>query len=140
MTRFLGTADGGLVNIDQIARIEGSRAILVDGAAVKLVGDIDREEFLAPVVAAAPGYFRLRAWPEQGLPLLTERLPVVAWRCATSMTWPVVPADSGDGGELAVLLPDGRVVAPYGDAFVSEEAWRSAMERLISAREKEATS
>jgi hypothetical protein len=141
MTRFLRTEGGGQVNADRIDRIDRGRAILADGTSVKLVDDdVDLEDILAPVVASAPGYVRLRAWPEEGLPLLTERLPIVAWRLTRFMTWPVVPADNADDGQHAVLLPDGRVIVPFGDTFDNEEAWRSARERMIAPAEAESAS
>ena len=138
MTRFLRTDDGGLINADRIERIREADpdselgrlcATLSDGSSVMLAnGADDLERLLAPVVAAAPGYVRLRYnrnAEEFGVPAQVERMPVVAWQITEDAAYPIVP-----GNEIgrpyfigeAVLLPDGRVVEVFEQTFDDENA------------------
>jgi hypothetical protein len=153
VTKFLRTADGGLINADRITRIEDeagatkarrrSRAIFSDGKAVTLADDINEiENTLLPVVAAAPGHTLLRyytEWTVDGGPGI-ERLAIVAWRVAENCALPVTPdvdeKSSNCIGE-GVLQPDGQVVRSYDATFADEVAWRAEMEtRAESLRAK----
>lgn len=144
MPRFLRTDDDNvLVNADRIDRIVQSRATLSDGTSVMLAnGDDDLERLLAPVVAAAPGYVRLRyhsGMLELGVPAQVERMPVVAWQITEDAAYPIVP-----GNEIgrpyfireAVLLPDGRVVEVFEETFDDEKAWLAKLEQLAAFNRK----
>jgi hypothetical protein len=141
MTRFLRTADGGLVNAEHIVRIERGGAILDDHdeTFVKLdkrdSNDLDR--LLSPVVAAAPGFVRLRYYDHgDGDQPWIERMPIVAWLVDQFQAYPVVAGDvdDGQGSKEAILLADGQVTEPYGERFDSEEAWRAGMDKRIRSR------
>jgi hypothetical protein len=154
MTRFLKTDDGGLINADRIERIRErepvggprglgrSSATLSDGISVTLAYDVDTTRACAlPVVAAAPGYVRLRYydWPAGCGDPEVVRLPVVAWRIAEDCAIPVT-LDAAAPGSLcigeAVLQPDGQVVMPYDGRFSDETEWREEMEMEAKDRRK----
>ena len=91
------------------------------------------ERMLLPVVAAAPGYMRLRYW-EDGAAVWVERMPVVAWRIDSDRALPVTPEQDEDAVLVSgVLLPDGRVVMPGLQTFADEGAWRAAMDEQAKA-------
>ena len=156
MTRFLRTADGGLVNADRIERLDPekttgrvgnviwrSRAAFVASCDVTLAKDIGEiSTALLPVVAAAPGYVRLRyfeAGGDDGGPWV-DRMPVVAWRIAEDVALPVTPdEDRDDALRSGVLLPDGRVVQPFMQTFPDEGAWREEMARQVKGQRKAST-
>jgi hypothetical protein len=140
--RFLRTTRGGLVNADQIERIDEERekyglrhslAILKEGGSVELTETLqDIEDGFRPVVAAAPGYVRIRyceEWNEDGSAGV-ERLPIVAWRIDGGVAFPITPDDNEiDGLNAAVLMPDGQVVQSFMARFDNEAAWLAEMER-----------
>ena len=151
MTRFLRTADGGLLNAARLDRIDPekttgkagnviwqARATLEDGGCVTL--SLDKaviETALLPVVGAGPGYVRLRYWDGEGEDGdgLVDRMPIVAWRIAEDVALPVTPdEDRDDALRSGVLLPDGRVVQPFMQTFPDEAAWRGEMDRQVKAQ------
>jgi hypothetical protein len=151
MMKFLMTTADGLVNVDQIVHIEPadkpglSRALLLDGSRVHIVGALDeiRERQLLPIIPASPGYTKLTYYDqynEDGSPGV-ERMPVVAWQIDESYALPVTPDDPtipanciGSG----VLMPDGQVVQPYEATYQDEAAWRAAMDRRAKASKPKA--
>jgi hypothetical protein len=151
MTRFLRTADGGLVNADRVERIDDgarkglqwqARATLKEGGYATLSMDkAEIENALLPVVTALPGYVRLCYYADggdDGGPWV-DRMPIVAWRIAEDIALPVTPdEDKDDTLRSGVLLPDGRVVQPFMQTFPDEDAWRGEMDRQAKAQRKAA--
>jgi hypothetical protein len=138
MTRFLKTADHDFINADRIERLERGGATLTDGTFVELSAKQDIDRLLAPVVAATPGFIRLRYYADGGGDgtAWVERLPIVAWRVCRLETYPVVPGDTLDGsgcdGE-ALLLPDGQVLEPFVGRAASEKEWLAEMEKQAAS-------
>jgi hypothetical protein len=122
-----------------------SRATLDDGVSVTLTCDIDFiEPALLPVVVAVPGYVHLRYYDdaeegEHDIRETVERMPIVAWRIADDIVFPVTPDEDEASSNLigeGVLLPDGRVVQPFMELFDNEETWRAQMERQAEIQRK----
>jgi hypothetical protein len=150
MTKFLRTANGGLINADRIASIRSEKnrhgvwravATVPDHDNVPLSGDLNTiERMLRPVVPAEPGYTLLRYYADfdENGDAEVERYPIVAWRIEEDCATLVTPVDD-DGGASnfigdGVLMPDGRVIWPYQTTFASEAEWRAAMERIAPAK------
>ena len=148
MTRFLCAENDDLINADQIHRIEAdgerrSKATLINGATVRLFGDLDQiRRLFCPVVAARPGYTALDYYEDAHGEPVVARMPVIAWRLEGYFVTPVTPADNDMlslNTESTILLPDGQIVQPGDQIFPNEESWREDMAKQAkSRREQEA--
>ncbi len=159
---FLRTFDGGMINAAVIERIEEdprakaiprAMAILTNGRSVKLSDGVEAvEDAFLPVVAATPGYMRLRyhdnryhEGDDEGGPLI-ERMPIVAWRISDLGAHPITPGDdllvaSNAVGSDGVLTPDGLVIMGHGDGWCQDEAaWREAKAEEAEAERAKAAS
>jgi hypothetical protein len=128
-----------LINFDYVKELhhdkDGVTLIYADGTDDHFKGywRADYRQLLAPVVAAAPGFFELQFWYQLdeepsaaavlNFPNLRE--PIVAWRIGQYGPEPVTieEAPAYDQGMSAILYPDGSVVAPLSYCLENIEAW-----------------
>lgn len=156
MSKFIQTANRGLINTDHVMRItthwdKNSRkhsifCEMVGGESVsaEVFGDVTDELNTCPILPAQPGYTLLTFYSLDGKECI-ERSPVIAWKIDTDLgefhEGIGLISPSSNAIMSGILCPDGRVICP-GDTFYDNEnewleyAGKQVAERVARKKEK----
>jgi hypothetical protein len=144
MARFVA-CDGGLVNLDHVARVRehrrsggtmGHAVEAADGTVISRQSypSGDAEELTAPVVPNTTGVTAIVVTPyaedsvaDRPSAVYTQNVPIVGWRLIYGGAIPVLIEPTAANQTVLVVLPEGQLLCPDDATFESLEEAKSAL-------------